>query len=586
MRPATYITYRELFDRVPTQGEVDETFKGLHAFNTVLLAARLNTMFWHSVTGQDPKEMDSFQYWFAKNFLDLDTRERLLARFGSQNASRRPVCHPLQLLNVIRLALALSEGEENARPDTSEAHRHRLGTACLMISDLFLTAEEQANLVQGSRDDRRKQFMLQMLASLEVSNPTKIRNLLFRSYATYRVVLRDCGLLARIRNECGGLDIEKDFERVVGISLMGWLSLVFGIHALLLSYTQQDFISKPETFLFNRQTILQKPTLTPAQVNNFFDALSKSFDELRQAIHSARPVDERLDIVPFKATPLFKTAEDNYACLDYSLFTEKMHNGPYFVLSNRLPQSDRWRVHNAWGLVFEAYVNWLLRSLNGRHSALFFPDTYWEDGSKSFDAVFVKQRFFVAMEYKGGFLRQDARYANDLTAFLDDLERKIAKGCTQLARNIARLFPENRPSKRLLDVPIPANTALVLPVLVVQDLILRTPFVNYFLNERFQADRRHFPSRPSTEVLPLNVVQITHLESFVEMAEVFDLDVMAKLHLRCQIDPMMEGELQDFISQLPEAKQMRCSQRFDEIMKKSQNEMEEILFGEDSVLLQ
>ena len=75
-----------------------------------------------------------------------------------------------------------------------------------MVSDLFLNAEEQANLGAGTRDERRKEFMLQMLASLEISNPTSIRNLLFRSYATFQIVLHDPDLLSRIQNECGGLD--------------------------------------------------------------------------------------------------------------------------------------------------------------------------------------------------------------------------------------------------------------------------------------------------------------------------------------------------------------------------------------------
>lgn len=579
MRPATYITYRELFDRPPTKAEVCEIFGGLNAFNTVLLAARCSTMFWMAAMGRRPGDKDSFQNWFATIFLDTESRQRLVSRFGPQKSSDRPVCYPLQLLNVTRLALALSQGDATPQPDTPEADRYRFGTACLMISDLFLTDEERVNLTEGTRDDKRKQFMLQMLASIEVSNPTRMRNLLFRSYATYRIVLREPELLNKIKKECGGLDIEGDFERLVGIPLMGWLSLVFGIHALLLNYTQQDFITKPELLIINRRTILRNPKLTQAQVNSFFDVLSNGFDELQEEVRKGRPADERMDIVPFKAAPFFKTAEDNYACIDYGLFTEKMHNGPYFVLSNKFVESERPRVQKAWGLVFEAYVNWLLRSLNGRHSALFFPDTCWADGRKSFDAVFVKQRFLIVLEYKGGFLRQDARYSNDLTAFLSDLDKKIAQGCVQLARGIANLFPEEGQGKALRGVPIPSNTRYVLPLLVVQDLILRTPFINYFLNQRFQAERARFPSSTQLEVLPLNVVQITQLESLVEMAEVFDLDVAAKLHRRCQSDPMMEEELQDFISALPEAKNMRCSRRFDETMKESEDEMNAIFFG-------
>src|SRR5580704_423340 len=416
-KPATYFTFRELFDRLPTKEELVSIVKGLNAFNTVLLTARLSTMFRHSTWSknpQDAKALEKFQYWFAAAFLDTETKQRLEARFGAENPARRPVFHPLQSLNVMRLALALADGDESARPDTSELSRHQLGAACLMVSDLFLSEEELQNLKTGTVDDRRKQLMLQWLASLEISNPTPLRNLLFRSYATYRIVLQDPGLLARINKECGGLDIEKDFETNFGITLMAWLSLVFGTQALLVAHTQEELLNKPEIFLINRKSILQDSTLTQNQIDNFFDMLSMSFDELRTEIRKERPVDERLDLVPFKSKPFFVTSPDNYACVDLGLVTEKMTNGPYFLLSNKLPENERGRVFKAWGLLFETYVNWLLKGLEGRHSAQFYPDTSWEDGNKSFDSVFIKRRVVAVLEYKGGFLRQDARYSNDL----------------------------------------------------------------------------------------------------------------------------------------------------------------------------
>jgi hypothetical protein len=583
-KPATYITFRELFDRLPTKEELNAIIQGLNAFNTALLTSRLNTMFRHSVWTANPQDVNSienFQRWFAMTFFDRDTKQRLESRLGEKNPLRRPVCHPSQLLNIMRLALRIAEGDDSARPDTAQPYTSQLGTASLMVNDLFLTAQEQENINVGSKDDRRKQLMLQWLASIEISNPTPLRNLLFRSYGTYRIALRDGQLLARIKKECGGLNIEDEFESLLGIPLMGWLSLVFGVQSLFLTRTQEEFMNKPEIFLTNRRTLLQDSNLTKSQIDGFFDMLSMSFDELRLEMRKERPVDERLDIVPFKSKPFFATFVDNYACVDLGLLTEKLHTGPYFLLANKLSEKERWKVFNAWGLVFEFYVNWLLKSLSGRHCAVFYPDTCWEhDKRKAFDALFIKKRMVVAMEFKGGFLPQDARYSNDLDSFMDVLQSRIGAGCHQLARDIAALFPENGPGNKLLDAIIPSNTLFVLPVLVVQDLMLRTPFINYFLNQRFQSERASFPVRRGVEVLPLSVIQITHLENLIEMAEAFDLDVMNFLHRRCQLDKEMLGELQDFISAIPEAKQDRCSPRFQEIFEKSNDEMCAILFKE------
>jgi hypothetical protein len=64
------------------------------------------------------------------------------------------------------------------------------------------------------------------------------------------------------------------------------------------------------------------------------------------------------------------------------------------------------------------------------------------------------------------------------------------------------------------------------------------------------------------------------------MAETFGTDFIDTLHRRCNVDPIMGVDLQDFISHsIPESKHMRCSKRFDEMMIRSQEEMETILFG-------
>jgi hypothetical protein len=577
-----YVTYSELFDRQPTKEGLYDILKGLSAFNTVLLTSRLNTMLWHSMLSQNPEDSNSisdFQLWFAGNLFDDDTQQRFKARLGAQDPSLCRVCIPLQLLNITRLALLIAEGDDKSCPDSSQPHTYQLGAASLMVNDLLVTPEERENLKKGSKDDRRKQLMLQLLAPTEVSKPTPLRNLLFRSYATYQIVLRDPLLIGRIKKECGGLDVEQDFEKLLGITLMGWMSLVYGVQVVLLTRTQEEFVNKPEIFLLNRKTLLQNANLSQHQIDGFFDLLSMGFDQLRIEVRKGdRQVDERFDLVPFKSKPLFITAPDTYACIDFGLFTEKLHTGPYFLLSNRLPENERGKVFKAWGFLFEAYVNWLLQSLHGRNSAVFYPDTCWENGNKSFDAMFVKDDIVVTMEFKGGFLPQDARYSNDLQTFMDTLESRIGTACHQLARDIGALFPEAGPGQRLRDVTIPPDTLRVLPVLVVQDLMLRAPFINYFLNQRFQSERLLYPVRRGLEVLPLNVVQITDLETLVEMAEALDLDVIHFFHRRTQMDREMLSDVQYFINQLPEYRTNGESKRFQEIFDKSLKEISAMFF--------
>jgi hypothetical protein len=183
----------------------------------------------------------------------------------------------------------------------------------------------------------------------------------------------------------------------------------------------------------------------------------------------------------------------------------------------------------------------------------------------------------IAMEFKGGFLPQNARYSNDLETFMNALQVRIGDGCTQLARDIAALFPLNGISKELDGVPIPSNTLYVLPILVVQDLMLRTPFVNYFLNQQFQLERSKFLTKKSVEILPLNVLQITDLENLVELAEAIDLDVMHVLHRRCRESPDMLKEIPDVVSEVNEKPEF-MSKRFSDIYEKNNDQMCAILF--------
>jgi hypothetical protein len=161
---------------------------------------------------------------------------------------------------------------------------------------------------------------------------------------------------------------------------------------------------------------------------------------------------------------------------------------------------------------------------------------------------------------------------------MTDLQRKVGVGCTQLARDIGSLFADKGRAKRLRNVPIPPNPICVLPILVVQDLMLRTPFINYFLNQHFQDERQRYPTPERIQVMPLNVAQITDLEDLVERAEAFDLDVLNVLRERCLKSGDMLWELPDVVSSIRDPDRNLASPRFKEVVDKSNDEMCSILF--------
>jgi hypothetical protein len=125
----------------------------------------------------------------------------------------------------------------------------------------------------------------------------------------------------------------------------------------------------------------------------------------------------------------------------------------------------------------------------------------------------------MPLEYKGGFLKHEARYSGNKEAFEADLDLKIGAGCQQLASKIEMLFNSTPGTRRKLrDISLDHVTR-VLPVLVVQDLLLRGPLINWWLNKRLSQILHKDRIRPGVTIEPLNVVGIHELESLAESAE-------------------------------------------------------------------
>jgi hypothetical protein len=89
MRQAVYITFSELFQRHPSREELVDILKDLSAMTSVMFALRINNIF-RFCAGKHASEMPKFQIWFAREYLDGDTRGHLLASVGTANASSRP----------------------------------------------------------------------------------------------------------------------------------------------------------------------------------------------------------------------------------------------------------------------------------------------------------------------------------------------------------------------------------------------------------------------------------------------------------------------------------------------------------------
>lgn len=443
-----YHLYSELFDTRPRLEDVLSILQPLDRTNTALLLSRVNTHIRHTFQEPTRENLEWLQGFLLRNFLDEDAFRRLQERFPTERLEDRPLFHPTQILNVIRLVLR-GCGASDRKPDQNEGDRFKLGAACLMMSDLLQTEEEAQKITQGNDDERMRNLMAQMLSPFEVLNPAKPAHLLFRSYAQFRILLKDPVVRQNISNTCRGFDFASQFEEAAGISLDKWIALVFAAYSSYLGRSKDQLVSQPELFIINRKSFISLSQVSQAEMDAFLRTVSTTIEELRGAVLAEGSSDPRFDFVPFRARPLFETVEQNFACTDPAFLLEKIHAGAFWLISDQLAVAERSDLFTAWGKLFEHYVNWLLQGASNLPAA-FFPFPAWEGGGESFDGAFLKESVLVPMEYKGGFLLREAKYAGSPDALIPELERKVVVGCEQLARKIGQLFDKDRSRRKLL----------------------------------------------------------------------------------------------------------------------------------------
>jgi hypothetical protein len=248
---------------------------------------------------------------------------------------------------------------------------------------------------------------------------------------------------------------------------------------------------------------------------------------------------------------MFEVTPGNFACIDPAFLLEKLHAGAFWLVFENLSADRRNDLFKAWGKLFERYVDWLFSGMSKRPT-VFFSFPAWSNGEESFDGIFWKESLIIPMEYKGGFLQREAKYAGTPDALLPELERKVVAGCEQLASKIGALFHRDHSKRRpLRDVPT-QHIRRVLPLLIVQDHALRGLLVNYWVNQRFKQLIHWQPIASDVEVLPLNLVNIQELETLVESYEGSELDFLRVLENRAVRDPDMTSELQYFLSGVDE----------------------------------
>jgi hypothetical protein len=552
MSVGVLISYFDLFDRKATMDELVDLLKPIPLRHAIHVLSRINLGLRYAMQELGRSNLAEVQGFFLAAHSDDEMLWRLKTRFPFAMCDERPVFLPHGLLNVLRLVVMHCDPKPPIDISVDESVRYAIGRACLMMNDLLLNEAEHEALSAGTEDDRRIALMVQMLAGYEIANPPKAHHVMPRMQVMFRILLKDENVRARISSRCNGFDISLEFAKQVGMTLERWLFVAFSIYAYFLNCGDARD-PKPEFMVVNPEKFRGDSGISKEDFEIVLDTIATPMGNLKEVM-SAETTDPRYDFVSFRSKPLFIVEEGRVLPADLAFLVEKWHAGVHWTIHDALHQRDRrGQLFNAWGLLFEEYVHWLFKGMKTNLPVNYIPSPLWRNtGDESFDGVFLRDTLLMPLEYKGGFLAREARCSGSAVAFLNQLNKKFTPGCYQLADKIGALFAENPAKRRRLEGMTLDQVETILPVLVLQDHIFRVPFLNWYMNQRFQERLAPLKLRPEVIVRPLTIIQIHDLESVMHAIEHDDFDFISAINDRITMDTLGLSDIMDWFRQYEE----------------------------------
>ena len=548
MNPKVCFSFSEVFDHHPSMTELIDSIRWIPLRHAVHVISYINSAVRYSLMEHRQPNIGKVQEWLVAAHVDDETLDILKTRFPHARCEDRPIYLPQNLLALLRVVIANCDPDPMPDPSPEEDKRVRyaISRACLMMNNLLFTAEEGNALTNaGTDEEKRIELMTQTIGAFELINPSRPDHLMPRLQIMYRLLLKDPKVQTRIAQECNGFDFLETFERLVGMPLERWLFLIFAFYGY---FTQgaNPTDPHPEYLQINPDIFRGESGISQSELDIALKTLSIAVPELKTDLASETSTDPRHDFIAFRSKPLLSIEGLRLWPADLSFILDKSHTGVHWTIHDLLSYKDRRRLFQAWGVLFEEYVHWLLDGMETELSLKYVPRPKWIDtGDESFDGVLLQGGVFAPMECKGGFLAREARYSGSSTILLDEIKKKLVPGCEQLADKIGALFAENPTLRReLCDLAVDHVRAVV-PILVLQDHILRVPFLNWHLNNYFQAKLQTHNVRSDILVRPLTVINIHDLESVVHSIEGDNFDFVYAIHNRTIRDAEVLSDLTD-----------------------------------------
>ncbi|MEE8608768.1 MAG: hypothetical protein V3S55_14270 [Nitrospiraceae bacterium] len=512
MKLLLYLTWKELLGKRPTEQEVIQDIQKFDRLHTVLLLSRIGIHLFLDNFHSEAKEANALQRFLVANFFNDEVLAKAKEKYGRDRLDVRRAFHCQQVLTLLKWGILHGASINGLRPDTDRKARFELGDCLLKTSDLLYTKEMRKVMKSWLRVPTMNKFVafqLQAGSAFEVNNPPPINMSIVRNDMIFGEILR---------NVPTSIDVATEFSKCTGLDLDVYIDMILGILAHYLSKSQQQLIDDPGLSLINPKTFFG--IASAKQAEKFWALESATMDEMAQELGKDTGLKPHQDSNVFRMKPFIRINEEAVLCLNPGFVQEKLEVGLFWSIVNHLGDGDRKKMFDTWGGLFESYVTDLLGTFIRSDSEAYVPfPEFSEKGHRheSFDALIVSGAKCIVIECKGGFLTSRAKYSEDREGFLEDLDLKFGAqpggGVEQLVRKIGQVFARKESERRKMESLSPEEIEIVVPVLVVQDAFVASPFTAAWLAKRFRDSMRKKDVLKKLKWMGLVVIDVGELEA-------------------------------------------------------------------------
>ena len=580
--PITYPTWKETFGVRPTEDQLLDQIRHLDRLHTFWLLARINILLALDRLHRDPKETIGLQTYLVNTFIDEDLFESLKKKFGPESLADRQPFHSLQILTLMKRVILEGAREGGIRPDVDREGAHRLGRCLLMVND-FLFDEVNSRAISASRPSPRRRkiaLQLQVGSGLEVNNPPSIDRSTVRSDIIFNEIAENVGPM---------LDVRALFPLRTGLNLEAYVDLIFGVLTHYTILDPKELIEKTELACVNIKTYFAEADAN--SVESFWQLELTTLDDLAEVLRKPSRLKPQHDFIAFRQKPFVHVGEGSAVPIHVGFVQEKLESGLFWSIFHSLASDEeRASLFRDWGRLFEQYISQSVRQALEKAPETYFPfPRFTDNNEEAFDGIVVAGDYCVVMEYKGGFLKADAKYAEDEDEFIRDTEKKFGAekkaGMEQLSRKVGAVFAAKASQRRLLQGIDCSGVRVVVPIMIVQEPFISSEITAPYLVEVFQTlkhKQQIDPRIDCTFPLILDVSEIENLKPYLSSGKISFVDcIMERIRMGGTRFLSFSDFLRGYRSErnIAPMKDSEMSARFRQIM----NRISERFFGKPFV---